>query len=590
MDVGSEESPSSGGSLSSLNMEREPELEEAEKEEETVCRICHDDIDPSSCGLVCGCRGSHGYAHLDCLIKLAASKWPKDLNAWAHCPTCRMIYVGSARLALARAFWARAVDLPLDDSIRIRAANTLATALQEAGQNEEAVRLQGEALEMLTKTKGFEDTDTLFAACNLGNALQGMGRFREAIVLLRKTFEAAQRVWGELAPNTLIVGLNLAANLEKEGCYAESAASSRRIMEDLKAVLGPEHPTTLSCCGNLASAVLEQGRYLEALRLMEQTLLQKRRVLGHDHPITLQDEVNRGYALLKLGRLAEAVSQLRKAAGAIERQRLSFGGEQELASSCGRCLGEALSLERAAAEGEQVVNSIKMSQGRERCPDGHTDVTVVVNSHTKVVDVAAVKVDEEEGVMLLRAALDAAQVQLGAAHPTTLLCERSLGEALGRLGRHLEAAGVLRRSLEGMEAAFHSRSHPEYLRCARSYANELKVLEEQRKQEDGDDEDLCSRQQQLGLDHDASRAAKSDQAEHPYPEACGNCSQEQGAAVLLKTTWRKMVDTLGPEHPESVACGNELVLALRGHPGREAEAGEVERELSEFHKSAAAGA
>ena len=90
-----------------------------------ACRIC---LEPADVGdyQVCACRGSQGFAHIQCLADLAASKWP-SLDPWRQCPTCKQNYVDRVHLALSKALWEGAQDQSED--VRRAAAGQLGLAL-----------------------------------------------------------------------------------------------------------------------------------------------------------------------------------------------------------------------------------------------------------------------------------------------------------------------------------------------------------------------------------------------------------------------------------------------------------------------------
>ena len=109
------------------------------------------------------------------------------------------------------------------------------------------------------------------------------------------------------------------------------------------------------------------------------------------------------------------------------------------------------------------------------------------------------------------------------------------GEALGRQGRHAEAAEALRLAFERMESVLGAK-HPDSLRCGRARA-----LEELRA---------------------GSRNADQNKSE-----------------ALLRASWEAMVEKLGKSHPDSVLCAQDLAAFLRSK-GKTADAAEVERAMA----------
>ena len=77
------------------------------------------------------------------------------------------------------------------------AKSNLATAYQNLGRLDEALRVRQEVYPGHLKLNGEEHEDTLAAAYNYANTLIDMKRFDEAKALLCKTIPVARRVLGE---------------------------------------------------------------------------------------------------------------------------------------------------------------------------------------------------------------------------------------------------------------------------------------------------------------------------------------------------------------------------------------------------------
>lgn len=78
----------------------------------------------------CACRGSAGFAHIECLAEVAQSDGYRDgaenngkqgqgysYSTWTRCPTCKQDFSGATALALARAHWAQVNEGEGDDAI-----------------------------------------------------------------------------------------------------------------------------------------------------------------------------------------------------------------------------------------------------------------------------------------------------------------------------------------------------------------------------------------------------------------------------------------------------------------------------------------
>ena len=85
----------------------------AETGEAPTCYICLGD-EP---GLVraCSCRGTGGFAHLECLANYARAESPDGCFSyrWHTCRNCKAHFTGSTRLALARECWSEYCSEPI---------------------------------------------------------------------------------------------------------------------------------------------------------------------------------------------------------------------------------------------------------------------------------------------------------------------------------------------------------------------------------------------------------------------------------------------------------------------------------------------
>ena len=212
-----------------------------------TCWVC---LEAGSTELLrgCACRGSAGYAHLDCLVQVAASS-ASSTDAWQQCPTCQQDYTGSVSVGLSRARWALASSRPLTDPGRLAAASQLASALCDWDKDFHAAQpLMEETLAARRRTLGNDHPLTLASMNNLGHLYRETGNF-----------DAAQPL------------------------YEEALATRRR-------KLGDEHASTLMCINNVGILHSSKGDHTAARPLMEEALSVMRRTLGDGHPQTLTGE------------------------------------------------------------------------------------------------------------------------------------------------------------------------------------------------------------------------------------------------------------------------------------------------------------
>ena len=212
----------------------------------------------------CACRGSDaGFAHLDCLIRLAATPQQHGNNVdissidinnenWDVCPTCRQDYTGKVRLGLARARWDLVRDAPRHDWERLNAADRLASALQECTlDNEGALALFREVLEISREVDGDEDANTLVSMNNLASLHQKMGDYASALPLFREALGTQQRLMGRDAPDALRTMSNLAMLHLRTEEFDESLPLATESLRLRQRVLGKYHVDALESLHNM---------------------------------------------------------------------------------------------------------------------------------------------------------------------------------------------------------------------------------------------------------------------------------------------------------------------------------------------------
>jgi tetratricopeptide (TPR) repeat protein len=199
-------------------------------------------------------------------------------------------------------------ELGPDDLSTLAAAQILAVALRNVGQNQAARELEEDTLARHRRILGEDHPGTLLSANILAVSLQELGETEGARQLYEDTLARRRRVLGEDHPATLTSANNLAAILQKLG----ETDSARQVNEDILArrrrVLGEDHPDTLSSANNLAVILAKLGETDSARQLYEDTLARRRRVLGEDHPATLISANNLAGTLDRLGRYEEALT------------------------------------------------------------------------------------------------------------------------------------------------------------------------------------------------------------------------------------------------------------------------------------------
>eukprot|EP00435_Cladocopium_sp_Y103_P036803 s1780_g9.t1 len=279
-----------------------------------------------------------GFAHIQCLADLAASKWP-SLEPWRQCPTCKQNYVDHVHLALSKALWEVAQDKSAD--VRRAAAGqlglalfansdfgeaaaihreTLASCLEALGPSEpemmalraegkasEAEMLYTEAVEVMKRVFGPEDPDTLATASNLGLALLEQDQNGTMAANLAMALEAQKRCWAKTPPED--ADLAHAVKLHQERLRAWSGLLWFARLQVLRQVCGRCHEESLMATEETSRALCAFGATDGAIELQKRTLQEVRADLGRDHPYALAFQKSLAHTFLDVG-LAEQASQL----------------------------------------------------------------------------------------------------------------------------------------------------------------------------------------------------------------------------------------------------------------------------------------
>ena len=158
----------------------------------------------------------------------------------------------------------------------------------DLGNYSEAIRLDTEALEITKKVLGTEHPDYATSLSNLASFNAHLGNYLEAIRLDTEALEIRKKVLGTEHPDYATSLSNLASFNAHLGNFSEAIRLGNVAMEIYKIVFGAEHPYYASSLNNLANYYSDLGNYSEAIRIGTEVVEIKKKILGTEHP---------GYAL-----------------------------------------------------------------------------------------------------------------------------------------------------------------------------------------------------------------------------------------------------------------------------------------------------
>ena len=163
-----------------------------------------------------------------------------------------------------------------------KVSETLLMSVQEDSE----IRRLRDVLQESRFEYGNASYKTVAARNTLAKALRNAGNFNEAIDLYQGTLELHLARLGPIHPQTLRSRSRLANTYYAAGQYGKAAGQFKDILNQRALVLGQQHPDTLRSRGSLANTYACLGLHTEAAALHLQTLQEREEVLGQDHPRT----------------------------------------------------------------------------------------------------------------------------------------------------------------------------------------------------------------------------------------------------------------------------------------------------------------
>ena len=317
----------------------------------------------------------------------ACRRWPH--RGWVCAITAGLVLMGLMLCAWrqtaywrdSETLWNRVLACTPENA---RTHSNLGAALQQRGENDDAMRHFQKALEI---NPGY-----LEAQNNLGNALNRSGRFDEAISHYLKALE--------ISPDCAEVHLNLGNALIRTGRFDEAIAHLRMALPSLSGRSELHY--------NLGNALLQTGRPIEAIDEYRKSL---------DIRPDYADAINNlGAALGELGRPDEAITHYRKAL-AIEPR------SEDAHNNLGNALAQKGQVAEAIAEYQMALEI------RPGFADARNNLGAILADHGRV----------DEAIVQYRKVLDVSPECAAAYH--------NLGGALCRQGKLDEALASWREGI-----------------------------------------------------------------------------------------------------------------------------------------------
>ncbi|KAI0399143.1 hypothetical protein F4802DRAFT_603270 [Xylaria palmicola] len=234
-------------------------------------------------------------------------------------------------------------------------------------------------------------------AARFSRVFSECGLFKEALELQSKVRDFAVNALGEQHPLAIKVTLFLTGTLYELSRASEATRIQRRVYEVCVESLGQRHPLTLTVADLLGASLCFLGRWSASLALHKKAAEGLRELYGEDHEYTLK-------VIRNLGRVYLRYMEWEKSA---ELHRVAWEGMK-------KCLGET-HIETLICMEDLAMSQLRL--GGDHVRESHELMTFVL--------------DERERA-------------LGKEQPYTLLAICNLGRVKSAMGRHAEAARIMK--------------------------------------------------------------------------------------------------------------------------------------------------
>ncbi|HEX6834746.1 MAG TPA: tetratricopeptide repeat protein [Rudaea sp.] len=358
---------------------------------------------------------------------------------------------------------------PADETMLFAAYQQRGTAAKMAHDYPAAVDNYGKALALSLKLYGRDDQDTMASEQLLGTALFNQTRFAEAAQHLQAALSASTKVFGETNARTLRIAEMIALNDTEAGHIDEAQRRLEAMLATIRNASPLDDDLLAEVQLNYAELLTARGRLDEAESLLHQvqTAVGKHAGSAPDEEAEISDAL--GYVFVLRADVAGAESQLRSSLATLQAAHVddvalvqAHLAELSLArnayedalrdadSACdnARSSNKAESLSGAYAhyvrasalhallrdtEAEAELRTALRIYAHIVPPDGlhpfSADARFLLGTLLSARDDS-----KDEAARLFREAVDLRTVQLGPAHPKTLLAQTALRTA-GNRGR-----------------------------------------------------------------------------------------------------------------------------------------------------------
>ena len=288
--------------------------EEEQEAEEKLCRICFGGEEDGPLVQKCGCRGSAGWVHEDCLATWRRTGVNED--AAIRCGQCHDSYRDELSIEILRErLQERREEHGDDHEDTIDAMEVLGYELSHWHPEhfDEGCELLQKVLTARRGSLGDRHEVTFCAMALLCKALLLNDDLEAAEQLLLEAFDSAIESFGARDQRTTNFAHQLSIlHIRREEYSADVETFCRSVFEIALEEFGERDPNTFCYMGTLATVLYHQGKLEEAEQLKRRSLKLYREVKGNRHPQTISMIVGLADLLEKKGDLVEAKELFRE--------------------------------------------------------------------------------------------------------------------------------------------------------------------------------------------------------------------------------------------------------------------------------------
>mmetsp|Transcript_27541 Transcript_27541/g.88980 ORF Transcript_27541/g.88980 Transcript_27541/m.88980 type:complete len:331 (+) Transcript_27541:3-995(+) len=224
----------------------------------------------------CGCRGSAGFAHVECL-----AEYCRERRDFRKCPTCLQDFSGRMAIAMKRAFWRSARGQAAAEQF---ASFELSRCLHDAKEYD-AMRLLQDVAE---RGLAADAPARLMNRVDRARMLRELGRADEALELMEDTITRVRLSCN--ADSLSVASVVMASVLDQLGRQREALPFIEEAVAIAETSFGPDAARTHHAKGIYAYLLSRNDRPDEAREIFQHLVTVGNRLYGPDHHYTVASQ------------------------------------------------------------------------------------------------------------------------------------------------------------------------------------------------------------------------------------------------------------------------------------------------------------